>query len=57
MHVSQIRPSKLRLESAKNAGFERGDSVFVKVTQIRDDGKISLSMKECDQNTGEDLKI
>jgi len=54
--VSQIRASRQRLESAKDAGFDRGDKVWVKVTQIRDDGKISLSMKDCDQSTGEDLK-
>jgi hypothetical protein len=27
----------------------------VKVTMIRDDGKISLTMKEIDQETGNDL--
>ena len=31
------------------------DEVYVKLTQIRDDGKLSLSMKECDQYTGIDL--
>jgi len=27
----------------------------VKLTQIRDDGKLSFSMKECDQESGVDL--
>lgn len=55
VHVSQIRLSKVRLEKASDADYNRGDKVFVKVTQIRKDGKISLSMKECCQETGDDL--
>jgi len=48
VHVSQIRQGKQRLEKAEDSGFEQQDKVYVKLTQIREDGKLSLSMKECD---------
>lgn len=43
------------MEKAQDAGFEAEDQVYVKLTQIRDDGKLSFSMKECEQETGADL--
>jgi len=55
VHVSQIRNSRQRLERAQDAGFEPNDLVWVKLTQIREDGKLSFSMKECEQETGADL--
>ena len=47
--------SKHRLEKAADSGYEVNDPVFAKLVQIRDDGKLSLSMKECDQDNGADL--
>ena len=55
MHVSQIRLSRQRLERAQDSGFEAQDRVYIKLTQIREDGKLSLSMKEVDQESGDDL--
>ena len=55
MHVSQIRSGRQRLEKAQDAGYEVDDLVYVKLTQIRDDGKLSFSIKECDQESGVDL--
>lgn len=57
VHVSQIRMSRQRLEKAQDSGFDEGDRVYIKLTQIREDGKLSLSMKEVDQESGEDLNI
>jgi predicted RNA-binding protein with RPS1 domain len=47
----------MRLEKAQDSGFEENDTVFVKLTQIREDGKISLSMKDIDQNSGKDWNM
>ena len=54
VHVSQIRQG-VRLEKAIDSGYDINDEVYVKLTQIREDGKLSLSMKECDQYAGVDL--
>jgi predicted RNA-binding protein with RPS1 domain len=54
VHVSQIR-NGARLEKAAYSGYDVNDEVYVKLTQVRDDGKLSLSMKECDQYSGLDL--
>jgi len=54
VHVSQIRQG-IRLEKASDSGYEVNDEVYVKLTQIRDDGKLSFSMKEADQYSGMDL--
>ena len=54
VHVSQIRRGQ-RLNRAQDAGYEQGDKVWVKVTDLREDGKISLSCKEIDQESGKDL--
>ena len=45
VHVSQI--SQKRLESAWDSGLRVGDRVYAKLIQIRKDGKINLSMKDC----------
>uniref|UniRef100_A0A1I7TSS5 RNA helicase n=1 Tax=Caenorhabditis tropicalis TaxID=1561998 RepID=A0A1I7TSS5_9PELO len=50
-HISQIRNE--RVQSVADV-LKRGQNVKVKVTKI-ENGKISLSMKEVDQSTGEDL--
>ena len=36
-------------------GYQYDDEVYVKIIQIRDDGKLSLSIKDVDQRTGKDL--
>lgn len=51
VHISQIRQGQKRLERPEDSGFRVGDSVYVKLLQMRG-GKLSLSMKECDQTTG-----
>ena len=55
VHVSQIRWGRQMLERAHDAGFEKGDWVWAKLTQIRNDGKLNFSIKEVDQNNGQDL--
>ncbi|CAI2371503.1 unnamed protein product [Moneuplotes crassus] len=52
-HVSQIKIEG-RLRNASDM-LRKFDKVFVKVIAIKEDGKISLSMKEVDQVTGRDL--
>jgi polyribonucleotide nucleotidyltransferase len=55
VHVSQI--STTRVESPRDV-VSVGEAVFVKVLSIEEDTgrrpKIALSMKYCDQSTGED---
>ena len=48
VHVSQIRWGRQMLERAQDAGFEKGDWVWAKLTQIRNDGKLNFSIKEVD---------
>jgi hypothetical protein len=36
------------LERASDAGYEKDDRVWAKLTQIRKDGKLNFTMKECD---------
>jgi len=36
------------LEKAQDSGYEREDKVWAKLTQIRRDGKLNFTMKECD---------
>lgn len=43
------------MEKAQDASYEVDDLVYVKLTQIRDDGKMSFSIKECEQESGVDL--
>ena len=52
VHVSNI--SRERISSAKNVA-QKGDRVWVKLTQIKGEGKLSLSMKDVDQENGRDL--
>ncbi|KAG0660159.1 DEAH-box ATP-dependent RNA helicase prp22 [Maudiozyma exigua] len=52
VHISEI--SQRRIAETKD-GVREGQKVYVKVIQLGDDGKISLSMKCVDQNTGEEL--
>ena len=52
LHISQIT-GKGRLLSGKDA-FKRGESVWVKVLSVNDN-KMSLTMRDVDQATGEDL--
>ena len=54
MHISQIRSSRV---TNVDDVLSKNQIVFVKVLSInKSDNKISLSMKEVDQSTGEDLK-
>ncbi len=55
MHVSQIRSGRKRWKKAQDACYEVDDLVYVKLKQIKDDGKLSFSIKECDQESGVDL--
>ena len=52
VHVGQIRSGTVRLETARDSGYDVDNEVYAKLIQIREDGKISLSMKECDQTLG-----
>lgn len=54
VHISEL--SRSRVESVSDV-VEVGDSVFVKVLEVRPGAppKLSLSMKYCDQGTGADL--
>lgn len=46
--------SKVRINHASEAGFRRGNNVWVKVISMRN-GKILLSSKDADQESGKDL--
>ena len=48
VHVSQIRFGRQMLERAQDSGYEKDDRVWAKLTQIRKDGKLNFTMKECD---------
>ena len=52
VHISELAP-----ERVKTVGdvVEQGDQVKVKVLRVDDRGKVSLSMKSVDQETGADL--
>jgi polyribonucleotide nucleotidyltransferase len=54
VHISQIVPQ--RIASVRDF-LNEGDAVKVKVLGLDDRGKIKLSMKEVDQETGEDLSL
>ncbi|KAK0414294.1 hypothetical protein QR680_007254 [Steinernema hermaphroditum] len=51
LHISQIRQQRVNSVADE---IQRGQKVLIKVIKMEND-KISLSMKEVDQNTGEDL--
>ena len=52
VHISEMRPGRVGKVSDV---VKLGDSVKVKVLGFDDRGKIKLSMKSVDQETGEDL--
>ncbi|HEY1096947.1 MAG TPA: polyribonucleotide nucleotidyltransferase [Alphaproteobacteria bacterium] len=54
VHISQVVPQ--RIASVRDF-LNEGDKVKVKVLGFDDRGKIKLSMKEVDQETGEDLSL
>jgi polyribonucleotide nucleotidyltransferase len=52
VHISEMRPGRV----AKSSDVcKQGDTVKVKVLGLDDRGKVKLSMKQVDQETGEDL--
>lgn len=62
VHVSQIRARSFegkhpRLSHASEGGYREGDKIYVQLTQIRDDGKLSLSMRNIDQRSGQLIDI
>ncbi len=54
VHVSELAPK--RVEKVTDV-VKIGDSVKVKVTGFDDRGKVKLSMKQVNQETGEDLSL
>ncbi|GJQ14352.1 hypothetical protein GpartN1_g6143.t1 [Galdieria partita] len=56
VHISQIAKSTRRLAHPSEAGLEREKRVFVKVLSLNG-SRISLSMKDVDQETGNDTSI
>ena len=57
-HIGQVSSSRQRISHPSDAGFQRGQKVYVKVISIGiRDGKqqLSFSIKEVDQATGKDL--
>ena len=52
VHISEIAPRRIRNVSDV---LSEGDSVKVKVLGIDDRGKVKLSMKAVNQESGEDL--
>jgi polyribonucleotide nucleotidyltransferase len=52
VHISELRPERVNRVSDV---VKEGDMVTVKVLSFDDRGKVKLSMKAVDQETGEDL--
>jgi polyribonucleotide nucleotidyltransferase len=52
VHISELAPK--RVEKTTDV-VKQGDTVKVKVLGFDDRGKVKLSMKQVDQETGEDL--
>ncbi|MGE0109124.1 MAG: polyribonucleotide nucleotidyltransferase [Bdellovibrionales bacterium] len=52
VHVSEIKPERINKVSDV---LEEGQSVYVKVLGIDDRGKVKLSMKSVDQDSGEEI--
>ncbi len=52
VHISELAPQRVRTVGDV---VEQGDQVKVKVLRVDDRGKVSLSMKSVDQETGVDL--
>ena len=53
VHISELAPQRVR---TVNDVVKEGDQVKVKVIGVDDRGKVKLSMKRVDQQTGEDLE-
>lgn len=53
VHISQLKNE--RVEQVSDV-VKEGDSVWVKILEVDARGKVRLSMKSLDQNTGDDLK-
>ena len=53
VHISQLAPKKV---AAVSDVVKEGDTVKVKLMGFDDRGKVRLSMKVVDQETGEDLE-
>jgi polyribonucleotide nucleotidyltransferase len=53
VHVSQIAPKRLNHPSDE---LKEGQDVWVKLLGFDDRGKVRLSMKVVDQETGEEIK-
>lgn len=51
VHIGKIKHG-VRLEKPEDSGYRVGDKVYVKLIQVRLDGKLSLSIQDCDQFTG-----
>jgi len=47
VHISQIR-NGVRINKPEESGYQEKDKVFVKLTEIKEGNKLSLSMKEVD---------
>lgn len=52
VHISQLNSERVK---AVSDVVKEGDEVFVKVIEVEDRGKVKLSMKVVDQETGQDL--
>ena len=52
MHISELAPRRV---AKVNDVVKEGDQVKVKVLGVDDRGKVRLSMKAVDQETGEDI--
>ena len=52
VHISEIAPKRI---AKVTDVINEGDEVFVKVIGFDDRGKIKLSMKRVDQETGEEI--
>ena len=53
VHISQLTPQRTNKVTDV---VKEGDSVFVKLLGFDDRGKVRLSMKVVDQETGEEIK-
>ena len=54
VHISEIAPRRI---AKVTDVIDEGDIVYVKVLAIDDRGKIRLSMKIVDQETGEEISV
>ncbi|AAS50385.2 AAR020Wp [Eremothecium gossypii ATCC 10895] len=54
IHISQLSHSRV---GSPNDVVSVGDHVYVKITKVQDNGKLSLSMREVDQATGQTATV